>query len=80
MHVQVLRQVYVEHQNVDEDLVQSIVIPAGDPNAAAVFYQVISGWGQPVPDLLSRLKVCPFALLTERGVCQCMPQAQHKLR
>ena len=59
---QVLRQVYpVNQDNVDSDLVKSIQIPAQDPNAAEVFYRVVSrnGNGPPifVDDLLKTLSV-----------------------
>lgn len=36
-------QVYVSDRNVDEDLVRSIALPAQDPNAAEVFYRIITG-------------------------------------
>ena len=59
---QVLRQVYpVNQDNVDSDLVKSIQIPAQDPNAAEVFYRVVSrnGNGPPifVDDLLKTLSI-----------------------
>mmetsp|Transcript_2201 Transcript_2201/g.3472 ORF Transcript_2201/g.3472 Transcript_2201/m.3472 type:complete len:385 (-) Transcript_2201:142-1296(-) len=64
---QVLRQVYpIDPSNVDDDLVESIRYPAQNPNAAEVFYRVVSrnGNGPPVfvDDLLSVLKV-PLLLL-----------------
>ena len=40
---QVLGQVYVSDRNLDDDLVRSISLPAQDPNAAEVFYRVITG-------------------------------------
>lgn len=40
---QVLGQVYVSERNLDDDLVRSISLPAQDPNAAEVFYRVITG-------------------------------------
>ena len=57
---QVLRQVYpVNAANVDEELVESIRFPSLDPNAAEVFYRVITkNGGGPavfVDDLLARL-------------------------
>ncbi|BDA43323.1 probable haloalkane dehalogenase [Coccomyxa sp. Obi] len=52
---QVLEQVYISQQNVDEDLVNSILWPSEDPNAAESFYQIISGKGTPVNVLLSNL-------------------------
>lgn len=53
---QVLRQVYVSDRNLDADLVDSILIPAGDPNAAEVFYRVITARGTPVNRLLDRIR------------------------
>jgi len=41
--LQVLGQVYVSDRNLDDDLVRSISLPAQDPNAAEVFYRVITG-------------------------------------
>lgn len=55
--VQVLKQVYANHENIDDELVQSIVLPANDKNAAAIFYRVITGWGQPVNNILDQLQV-----------------------
>ena len=52
---QVLQQVYIDDTNIDEDLVDSIVRPAQDPNAAEVFYRIITGKGTPVNQLLARL-------------------------
>ncbi|KAK9915016.1 hypothetical protein WJX75_003662 [Coccomyxa subellipsoidea] len=52
---QVLEQVYISQQNVDEELVNSIVWPAQSGNAAESFYQIISGKGTPVNVLLSKL-------------------------
>lgn len=53
--MQVLEQVYISQQNVDEELVNSIVWPAQSGNAAESFYQIISGKGTPVNVLLSKL-------------------------
>jgi pimeloyl-ACP methyl ester carboxylesterase len=40
---QVLQQVYaIDPTNVDDDLVRSIAVPAGDPNAAEIFYRIVS--------------------------------------
>mmetsp|Transcript_26140 Transcript_26140/g.36859 ORF Transcript_26140/g.36859 Transcript_26140/m.36859 type:complete len:350 (-) Transcript_26140:244-1293(-) len=63
---QVLKQVYpVNPANVDSELVESIQVPAQDPNAAEVFYRVIvkngSGPGVYVDDLLERVE-CPLLL------------------
>ncbi len=38
---QILKQVYVDSTNVDEDLVASILYPAQDPNAAEVTLNTI---------------------------------------
>ena len=64
---QVLQQVYpVDPSNVDAELVESIRLPAEHPNAAEVFYRVVSrnGRGPPtfVDDLLDQLQV-PLLLL-----------------
>ena len=53
--LQVLEQVYISRQNVDEDLVNSILWPSEHPNAAESFYQIISKKGTPVNVLLSKL-------------------------
>jgi pimeloyl-ACP methyl ester carboxylesterase len=63
---QVLRQVYpVSSDMVDEELVQSILYPSLHPNAAEVFYRVITKNGSGpqvfVDDLLERLD-CPLLL------------------
>lgn len=36
-------QVYVSDRNIDDELVRSISLPAQDPNAAEVFYRIITG-------------------------------------
>jgi pimeloyl-ACP methyl ester carboxylesterase len=64
---QVLKQVYsVDPTNVDDDLVASIQYPAQDPNAAEVFFRVISRNAavptKYVDELLSDLKL-PLMLL-----------------
>lgn len=63
---QVLKQVYpVNPQNVDDELVESIQVPSQDPNAAEVFYRVITknGSGSSVflDDLLEKIE-CPLLL------------------
>jgi pimeloyl-ACP methyl ester carboxylesterase len=63
---QVLRQVYpVNADKVDEELVKSIHLPSLDPNAAEVFYRVItknaSKPGVYIDDLLQTLE-CPLLL------------------
>ena len=55
LHVQVLQQVYKSEQNLDDELVNSIVWPAQDNNAAEVFYRIITGKGTPVNVLLNEL-------------------------
>ena len=74
--LQVLRQVYVDHQNIDDQLVRSIALPANDSNASEIFYRVITGWsgvGVPVNELLSKLQVLlaswPVAVGRRRGLC-----------
>lgn len=53
--LQVLQQVYINHQNLDDELVDSIVWPAQDSTAAEVFYRIITGEGTPVNVLLDKL-------------------------
>lgn len=61
--VQVLRSVYSNDQkNVDSQLVASIVAPAQHPNAAEVFYRVITGRGQSLNSLLDRMQAPLFLL------------------
>mmetsp|Transcript_40077 Transcript_40077/g.78507 ORF Transcript_40077/g.78507 Transcript_40077/m.78507 type:complete len:388 (-) Transcript_40077:195-1358(-) len=48
---QVLRNVYVNTDAVDSDLVQSILRPAGDPNAQKVFVKLLTGDPGRTPDL-----------------------------
>ena len=55
LHVQVLQQVYKNEQNIDDELVNSIVWPAQGNNAAEVFYRIITGEGTPVNVLLNEL-------------------------
>ena len=60
LRAQVLRQVYANHTNIDDDLVKSIALPADDPNAGEIFYRVIAGWGgkgTPVNELLGQIQV-----------------------
>lgn len=60
-------QVYVNMESIDDDLVASISKPAEDPNAAEVFYRVISQATGPVTvnQLFRRLKA-PVLLLWGR--------------
>eukprot|EP00884_Botryococcus_braunii_P018020 jgi/Botrbrau1/4901/Bobra.118_1s0015.1 len=62
---QVLRNVYPDDQNIDNDLVASIVAPAQHPNAAEVFYRIITGSGQSLNSLLERLDTPLFLLWGE---------------
>ena len=58
-----IAQVYHNPASLDEDLVQSIAIPAQDPNAAEVFYRIITGSGKPMNRLLDKLDGMPLLLL-----------------
>lgn len=62
----VLRMVYASDANIDRDLIDSIVQPATDPNAAEVFYRINSnsstGPSLTVNDLLKKLDI-PVLLL-----------------
>lgn len=70
---QVLKQVYANEENIDDELVQSIALPANDPHASDIFYRVITGWGKPVNELLGDLKVssCYNKALTDNRPQQC---------
>ncbi len=48
-------QVYVGQDSIDADLVTSIATPAQNPNAAEVFYRVITASGESMNSLLGRL-------------------------
>lgn len=52
-----LLQVYVSKDNIDKDLVDSIVLPAQDRNAPEVFYRVITSRGESINSLLQKIKV-----------------------
>ena len=68
--LQVLQQVYVNKQYLDDELVNSIVWPAQDRNAAEVFYRIITGEGTPVNVLLDKLdKVHSRWLQNLQGSC-----------
>jgi hypothetical protein len=60
---QVLEQVYLAQDNIDDDLVNSIVWPAQHPNAAEAFYRIITGKGTPVNWLLKELDKVGVLLL-----------------
>jgi len=71
---QVLGQVYLDKVNVDEDLIDSILIPAQDPAASEVFYRVITAQGTPVNRLLDRLEnKMPLLLLWGSEDPWCVP-------
>jgi pimeloyl-ACP methyl ester carboxylesterase len=81
---QVLRQVYpVDNKNVDEELVESIRYPSLDPNAAEVFYRVItkngSGPSVFVDDLLANLE-CPLLLCWGEYDPWIRPQAADRVQ
>ena len=64
-------QVYsVDPSHVDEELVTSIVRAAQDPNAAEVFYRVITGGGSSINSLLAKLNGMPL-LLCWGERCSC---------
>lgn len=39
---QILKQVYIDPSNVDSELVESIIHPSQDDNAAEVYYRIVS--------------------------------------
>lgn len=64
-------QVYsVDPSHVDDELVTSIVRAAQDPNAAEVFYRVITGGGSSINSLLAKLDGMPL-LLCWGEPCSC---------
>jgi len=82
---QVLRQVYpVSDANVDAELVESIRVPSLDPNAAEVFYRVItkngSGPAVYVDDLLARLQDMPLLLAWGESDPWIRPQAADRIQ
>ncbi|PRW33916.1 chloroplastic isoform X2 [Chlorella sorokiniana] len=70
---QVLGQVYVSDRNLDDDLVRSISLPAQDPNAAEVFYRVITARGEAMNRLLAKLDGLPLYLLWGEKDPWCVP-------
>jgi pimeloyl-ACP methyl ester carboxylesterase len=81
---QILRQVYpVNADNVDKELVESILFPAQDKNAAEVFYRVIkkNGNGPAVymDDLLESLSM-PLLLLWGEKDPWIRPQAADRIQ
>jgi pimeloyl-ACP methyl ester carboxylesterase len=71
---QVLGQVYVDKTNIDDDLVDSILIPAQDPAASEVFYRVITARGTPVNRLLDQFEdKMPLLLLWGSADPWCVP-------
>ena len=90
---QVLKQVYpINQDNVDDELVESIQFPAQDPNAAEVFYRVVSKNGNGpsiyVDDLLNDLidfnkkkgRVLPLLLLWGESDPWIRPAAADKIQ
>ncbi|KAJ7295472.1 hypothetical protein O6H91_06G029300 [Diphasiastrum complanatum] len=63
----VLNNVYVDRTNVDDNLVQSIVTPAQEPNAAEVYYRMMTQFlSRPSDITLNKLLAelsCPLMLL-----------------
>jgi pimeloyl-ACP methyl ester carboxylesterase len=80
---QVLRQVYPQDDsNVDAELVESIRYPSLDPNAAEVFYRVISKGGKKpviIDDLLGNLE-CPLLLCWGQKDPWIRPAAADKIQ
>lgn len=81
---QVLRQVYPRNaDNVDPELVESIRFPSLDPNAAEVFYRVITKNGPGpsvyIDDLLANLE-CPLLLCWGEHDPWIRPQAADKIQ
>lgn len=80
---QVLRQVYIDTTNVDDELVQSIQYASRDPNAAEVFYRVIvrtgSGPSVYIDDLIAKLKL-PLLLLWGEKDPWIRPAAADKIQ
>lgn len=81
---QILKQVYpVNSENVDDELVESIRFPSLDPNAAEVFYRVItkngSGPSVFVDDLLENME-CPLLLCWGENDPWIRPQAADKVQ
>lgn len=82
---QVLRQVYPNNaRNVDEELVESIRFPSLDPNAAEVFYRVITKNGNGpqkvyIDDLLEKLD-CPLLLCWGEYDPWIRPEAANKIQ
>jgi len=82
---QILRQVYPNNSiNVDKDLVESIRFPSLDPNAAEVFYRVITKAGNGpqkvyIDDLLENLD-SPLALVWGENDPWIRPEAADKIQ
>ena len=72
---QVLKSVYVSHETIDDELVDSILRPADDPRASEVFYRVITSRGTPVNLLLDEMAKSdiPVFLLWGKGDPWCVP-------
>lgn len=81
---QILRQVYpINADMVDDELVESIRYPSLDPNAAEVFYRVISKNGNGpslyIDDLLEKME-CPLLLCWGEYDPWIRPQAADKVQ
>lgn len=80
---QVLRQVYMDKSNIDDELVQSIEFPSRNVNASEVFYRVISKSVNSMPvyidDLLNQVKVPLFLLWGEKDPW-CTPAAADRIQ
>ena len=72
---QVLKSVYVSHETIDDELVDSILRPADDPRASEVFFRVITSRGTPVNLLLDEMAKSdiPVFLLWGQGDPWCVP-------
>ena len=83
---QVLRQVYpISNANVDAELVESIRVPSLDPNAAEVFYRVITKNGSGpvavyIDDLLAKLDDKPLLLAWGESDPWIRPQAADRIQ
>lgn len=62
---QVLQQVYISKDNIDQDLIDSIALPAQDSNAPEVFYRVITSQGESINSLLQKIQAPIFLLWGE---------------
>ncbi|GAX81269.1 hypothetical protein CEUSTIGMA_g8701.t1 [Chlamydomonas eustigma] len=79
---QVLDLVYAFKDQIDEELVQSIVVPAMDPAASEVFFRVSDMRGEPVyvDDLLAAIQGMPLLLLWGDSDPWMVPDRAFKLK